>query len=69
MHRTILALICVFIQFYDLSATPDKFNEELFIKALHSGHVYTYFQFTTEWQLKNNESCKLPKECFISKNI
>lgn len=58
MYRTILVLFCVLVNVHDLTASIDKFNEELFIKALHSGHVYTYFQFTTEWQLKNNESCK-----------
>lgn len=60
MYRQILVLFCFIISFRDLNASQDKFDEELFIKALHSGHVYTYFQFTTEWLLKNNESCKYP---------
>lgn len=58
MFRQVLVLFCFLVNFHDLNASPDKFNEELFIKALHSGHVYTYFQFTTEWLLQNNESCK-----------
>lgn len=58
MNRKLLAVICLLLNFYDLNAYPDKFNEELFIKALHSGHVYTYFQFTTEWLLNNSDDCK-----------
>lgn len=58
MYRKVLVLICLLVNFNDLTASPDRYNEELFIKALHSGHVYTYFQFTTEWILQNNESCK-----------
>lgn len=27
----------------------DKFHEELYMKPLPSGHVYSYFQFTTVW--------------------
>lgn len=34
----------------------DKFNEELFVKPFPSGHVNTYFQFTTEWSLNNAEN-------------
>lgn len=34
----------------------DIFNEELVIKPLATGHINTYFQFTTSWQIKNNES-------------
>lgn len=38
-------------------AAIDRFDEELFIKPLHPSHVNTYFQFTTEWLVQNNESC------------
>lgn len=37
----------------------DIFNEELVIKPLATGHINTYFQFTTSWQIKNNESREL----------
>lgn len=57
MSKIVVIFFLVFL--IDLTkAAPDKFNEELFIKPLHSGHVNTYFQFTTEWLLQNNESCK-----------
>lgn len=37
----------------------DKFHEELLIKPLASGHVYTYFQFTTLWQKQHHQNaCK-----------
>lgn len=32
----------------------DSFHEELFIKPLASGHVYSYFQFTTLWEVDKN---------------
>ncbi|XP_054257605.1 GPI transamidase component PIG-T-like, partial [Macrosteles quadrilineatus] len=34
----------------------DKFHEELLIKPLASGHVYTYFQFTTLWQKQHHQN-------------
>lgn len=58
MNRKLLAVVCLLLNIYDLNASSDKFNEELFIKSLHSGHVYTYFQFTTEWLLKNSDDCE-----------
>lgn len=60
--KTILLNFTYLILFYvNLSYASDKFNEELFIKPLPTGHVNTYFQFTTEWLIKNNESRKLIK--------
>uniref|UniRef100_A0A1B0CXB3 Gpi transamidase complex n=1 Tax=Lutzomyia longipalpis TaxID=7200 RepID=A0A1B0CXB3_LUTLO len=34
----------------------DNFHEELFIKPLPSGHVNTFFQFTTKWQYSEKEN-------------
>lgn len=39
----------------------DKFDEELFLKPLPSGHVNAYFQFTTNWLINKNDSRKLFK--------
>lgn len=37
----------------------DKFHEELLIKPLASGHVYSYFQFTTVWnKTEVHNTCK-----------
>ncbi|XP_048585595.1 GPI transamidase component PIG-T [Nematostella vectensis] len=33
-------------------AAKETFHEELLIKPLHTGHVYAYFQFTTEWDVR-----------------
>lgn len=36
----------------------DTYHEEAFLKPLASGHINTYFQFTTEWnfgEIKNRE--------------
>ncbi|CAH1780479.1 unnamed protein product, partial [Owenia fusiformis] len=29
----------------------DAFNEELLVKPLHNGYIYTHFQFTTTWDI------------------
>jgi hypothetical protein len=34
----------------------EVFDEEFFIKPLHSGHVYSYFQFTTQWDIGEEDS-------------
>lgn len=53
-----LFLISIFCFSLASGETGDQFDEELFIKPLSTGHVNTYFQFTTEWLLQNNESRK-----------
>lgn len=37
----------------------DVFHEELFLKPLKTGHVNSYFQFTTKWYLNENDSRKV----------
>ena len=43
-----------------LGLYEDAFHEELFIKPLPTGHIYTHFQFTTTWdvELKRKDECK-----------
>lgn len=36
----------------------DEYYEELFVKPLPSGHINTFFQFTTEWRFDNRERDK-----------
>ncbi|XP_031563607.1 GPI transamidase component PIG-T-like [Actinia tenebrosa] len=51
--------ILVFFYFSSFSfASKDEFHEELLIKPLPTGHVYTYFQFTTLWDvdIKDHEA-------------
>lgn len=45
-----VAVCCVLGEQYQ-----DRYYEEAFVKPLASGHINTYFQFTTEW---NFENCK-----------
>lgn len=33
----------------EVKQNGDSFREELFIKPLQNGHIYSYFQFTTVW--------------------
>lgn len=56
--NSLFFMVLMYIFVRHSSANDDEFHEELFIKPLQTGHVNTYFQFTTEWRLKNNESCK-----------
>lgn len=39
--------ILIIFHCVQLTRTSDTFREELYIKPLSSGHVYSYFQFTT----------------------
>lgn len=34
-----------------VTGESDRFNEELFIRTLQTGHVYAHFQFTTLWNI------------------
>lgn len=36
----------------------DTYDEEAFIKPLASGHINTFFQFTTEWNFGNTKNRK-----------
>ena len=41
----------------------DSFSEELFIKPLPTSHLYSYFQFTTKWDVNPEETkCKSEKK-------
>lgn len=44
-------LIILSIHLKISTASTEKFSEELYIKPLPSGHVYSYFQFTTQWDV------------------
>lgn len=39
--------------------TSDTYAEELFLKPLPTGHINSFFQFTTNWELRHNDS----REC------
>lgn len=37
----------------------DRYYEEAFVKPLASGHINTYFQFTTEWNFEKAYNRKI----------
>lgn len=39
-----------------IDATSESFSEELLIKPLPTGHVYSFFQFTTKWDVDPSET-------------
>lgn len=47
---TLLAILRISVQF------QDEFHEELFLKPLPTGHINSFFQFSTEWTLNRKES-------------
>lgn len=59
MLKKLLFLLVLITQIINSLQNNDYFNEELFIKPLQSGHVNSYFQFTTKWDLDKNDSRKL----------
>lgn len=46
----VIAIINPSIQF------QDEFHEELFLKPLPTGHINSFFQFSTEWTLNRRDS-------------
>ncbi|XP_064640505.1 GPI transamidase component PIG-T-like [Lineus longissimus] len=53
-------IFLIFVSFTALSvvrSSDEQFHEELLIKPLPNGHIYTHFQFTTTWDIDiENES-------------
>lgn len=59
---TVLLILQLFFSFSSVLSlnNRDEFHEELLVKPLASGHVYSYFQFTTLWRKPQNQNtCKL----------
>ena len=44
--------------FHSVNAKTDKFSEEMFVKPLPDGKVYTHFQFTTQIE-QTESSCEI----------
>ena len=45
--------------------SEETFSEELFIKPLPTGHVYSYFQFTTKWDVNPEETKRTSAGIFL----
>ena len=46
-----IPLIIFTVAFFCDARQNDFFDEELFLKQLQSGHVYSLFQFSTTWDV------------------
>ena len=60
-HPKLFHLILIGILFLAGNALiDDEFNEELFIKPLQKGYVYSNFQFTTKWNatIHHTDTCE-----------
>lgn len=62
MSSAISPAFIIFFTIFTLSSgfvLEDKFEEELYLKPLPSGHIYSTFQFTTIWNVPfEAQSCK-----------
>lgn len=56
--RIWLTIAILFLSYDKSLQYKDNYNEELLIKQLPTGHIYSYFQFTTKWHLVDSDSCK-----------
>lgn len=56
MLKKTLFLLILITQIINSLQYNDIFNEELFIKPLQSGHINSYFQFSTKWDLEKTDS-------------
>nr|SVE91062.1 EOG090X043F [Daphnia sinensis] len=54
--KTFLLLFVVLSCVETVLATSESFSEELLIKPLPTGHVYSFFQFTTKWDVDPEET-------------
>lgn len=56
MFKVFLVIFLVLIE--ESYQFTDSFSEELYLKPLESGHINSYFQFTTKWDMNKNDSRK-----------
>lgn len=49
LYLKVLFVISIKVSLVWSYISNDMFHEELYLKPLPSGHVYSYFQFTTVW--------------------
>lgn len=55
--KTLISLLIIVLSFVEIVfATSESFSEELLIKPLPTGHVYSFFQFTTKWDVDPEET-------------
>jgi hypothetical protein len=61
----IFLIFVTFTTFSHVRSNDEQFHEELLIKTLPNGHIYTHFQFTTTWDIdiENESSCKFCLFC------
>lgn len=56
MSKLTLALLV--LHFTSTIQYTDEFHEELYIKPLETGHINSYFQFTTSWDRGEQDNRK-----------
>lgn len=54
--RLLFAAILVIATIKQSIQFQDEFHEELFLKPLPTGHINSFFQFSTEWTLNRRDS-------------
>lgn len=57
----ILLLLLAIGLLHCANASSETLSEELFIKPLPTGHVYSHFQFTIKWDVNPEETKRITK--------
>ena len=61
MSKQVISVVLLCVVITVVRSQSDRFDEELFVRPLQSGHVYSHFQFTTRWDVDQSDqlACKL----------
>lgn len=59
MFVKLLFAVIIFTIINKSAQFQDEFHEELFLKPLPTGHINSFFQFSTEWTLNRRDSRKV----------
>jgi phosphatidylinositol glycan class T len=66
--KTCISFLFGLIHLILTNASSESFSEELLIKPLPTGHVYSFFQFITKWDVDPEETQREPA-IFFSSNL
>lgn len=70
--RLLFAVVIIFAIINQSIQFQDEFHEELFLKPLPTGHINSFFQFSTEWTLNRRDSRRIEirtNRCNLSDTI
>ena len=66
VSKTYISVCFFWFTLISINASSESFSEELLIKPLPTGHVYSFFQFTTKWDVDPEETKREQPAFFLS---